>query len=252
MPNSKTARKHICQLLFSEAISQPHPMASPAAPVAYSPTASANDAQLDAAMECILQKIVAVGRRPEAMDSKITDLSMASHSNQSDIGSFHDKVTNLDHRLTAVESQLAVMPERDSELQFLHAKLTDLEDRTRRDNVSFFGIPERMEGTDVRAYLKDILPELTTLSISQALEFQSAHRMGHIYKADLGKPRPFIAYFLRHKQACQVITAARAHGPYRTEESDIRMAADFATKRHEYKIWPLGTGSNVDHARWQI
>ncbi|KAJ1123472.1 hypothetical protein NDU88_001941 [Pleurodeles waltl] len=170
MPNGKMADKQTHQLLFSEAISLSRPMASPAAPVAPSSTAPFTDATSDTTMEEILQEIAAVGRRLEAMDSKITYLSTASNVIRSDITSFHDNVTNLHHRITDVEGQLRVLLKRDSELQFLCAKLTDLEDRSRRDNVCFFGIPECKEGTDVRAYLRELLPELTDLAFYPTLE----------------------------------------------------------------------------------
>ncbi|KAJ1097869.1 hypothetical protein NDU88_002985 [Pleurodeles waltl] len=137
MPNDKTVGKHTRQLLFSEAISQPRPMASPAIHATSSSMASAHDAHSDTATESILQEIAAVSRCLEAMDSRITDLSAVSQSIQSDIASFHEKVTNLDYRLTEIEGQLAVLPERDSKLKLLHAKLTDLEDRSRRNNVHF-------------------------------------------------------------------------------------------------------------------
>ncbi|KAJ1116916.1 hypothetical protein NDU88_005121 [Pleurodeles waltl] len=153
MPNDKTVRKHTHQLLFSEAISQPRPMPSPAATAAPGTEASANEAHLDSTTERILQEIAAVSRHLEAMDLKITDLSTASHSIRSDIARFHIKVTNLHHSLTEVEGQLAELPEHDSELQRLHAKLTDMKDRSRRDNVCFFGRLGRKEGTDVRAFL---------------------------------------------------------------------------------------------------
>ncbi|KAJ1115530.1 hypothetical protein NDU88_003754 [Pleurodeles waltl] len=227
------AEKHTRQILFSEAIYQPCSMASPATPMTSGPTASVNDADLDTATERILQEIAAVGHRLEAMDSKIMDLSTVSHSIRSDFASFHEKVTNLDHCLTEVEGQLTVLLECDSELHLFHAKLTDLEDRSQRDNVCFFGVPERKEGTDIRAYLKDLLLELTGPTYSLALEFQRAHRISLIHKADLGKSHPVIAYFLPDKQARQVITAVRAYCPNRMEGSDIRMAEDFFRKTNE-------------------
>ncbi|KAJ1182088.1 hypothetical protein NDU88_007283 [Pleurodeles waltl] len=118
------------------------------------------------ATECILQEITAVGHRLEAMDMKITDLSTAYTSIRADIASFLDKVTDC---LTTVKGQLAILPERDSELQFLRAKITDLEDRSRRDNVCFFGIPKHKYSTDVTA--------LAGLVFSPPLEFQRAHRI---------------------------------------------------------------------------
>ncbi|KAJ1151051.1 hypothetical protein NDU88_003838 [Pleurodeles waltl] len=221
MPNGKAAGKHTSQLLFSKAISLSHPMASPTAPAAPSSRASETDTHSDTAMEHILQETAAVGCRLEAMDSKITDPFKASHSIRSVISSFHDKVTNLDHRLTEVEGQLAVRLERDSELQFLCDKLTDLEDRNRRDNVSFFGIPECKVGTDIKAYLREFQSDLTGLAFSPALDFQRVHRISPIHKADSGKPCSIITCLLCHKQARQIITAARAHGPYNMEGNEI-------------------------------
>ncbi|KAJ1154255.1 hypothetical protein NDU88_007009 [Pleurodeles waltl] len=69
------------------------------------------DSRSYAAMDRILQEIAVVGRRLEAVDSKITDLSMASTSIRANIASFQDRVTDLDHRLTNVEGQLATLPE---------------------------------------------------------------------------------------------------------------------------------------------
>ncbi|KAJ1179655.1 hypothetical protein NDU88_004889 [Pleurodeles waltl] len=95
------------QLLFAEAVPQPRPMPSFTA----HPDNTAADApagtHLNTAMEHILQEISAVGRRLEAMDSK---------SIRVDIASFQAKVTDLDHRLHALESQVASLPDNEPEL----------------------------------------------------------------------------------------------------------------------------------------
>ncbi|KAJ1193173.1 hypothetical protein NDU88_002478 [Pleurodeles waltl] len=95
-----------------------------------SSTATPTDSRLVDATKRILQEITAVERGLEAMDLKITDLSAASTSIRADIASFQDKVTDLDLRLTTVKGQLATLSELDSELQFLCAKIIDLEDRS--------------------------------------------------------------------------------------------------------------------------
>ncbi|KAJ1175703.1 hypothetical protein NDU88_000990 [Pleurodeles waltl] len=91
-------------------------------------------------MERILQEITAVGRGLEGMDTKILDLE-ESRSIRNDIGSFQDKVTNIDHRLSLVEDKLNSSPNRDHELQYIRDIITDLKDLGRRDNVRFFGHP---------------------------------------------------------------------------------------------------------------
>ncbi|KAJ1218093.1 hypothetical protein NDU88_005679 [Pleurodeles waltl] len=84
MPNGKSSSgKHLRQLLFSEVIAQPK---SIAAQMALScPMTSPADPRTVDATEPILQEITAIGRRLEAMDLKISDLSAASTSIRTDI-----------------------------------------------------------------------------------------------------------------------------------------------------------------------
>ncbi|KAJ1092956.1 hypothetical protein NDU88_006066 [Pleurodeles waltl] len=140
------------------------------------------------AMDRVLQEITAVDRRLEAMDSKISDLTVASTSMRVDISGFWETVTDLDQHLTNVEAHVATLPDHEAELRSLRAKVTDLEDRSRRDNVNVFVIPEHKEGPDIKTFLKHLLPKLTGLDFSPSLEFQRAHRIGPLHKATSGKP----------------------------------------------------------------
>ncbi|KAJ1216807.1 hypothetical protein NDU88_004406 [Pleurodeles waltl] len=98
------------------------------------------------ATDRILQEITALGRCQEAMDLKILEISAASTSILVDICHFQVTVTDHDHRLTTVEDHIADLPGRDMEIRSLQTKITDLEDRSRRDYVRFFGIPEHKSG----------------------------------------------------------------------------------------------------------
>ncbi|KAJ1178354.1 hypothetical protein NDU88_003600 [Pleurodeles waltl] len=66
---------------------------------------------------------------------EITDLTITSSSIRADIAAFKDTADALDQRLTAVEDQMAALPDQETELRSLRAKVTDLEDRNRRDNI---------------------------------------------------------------------------------------------------------------------
>ncbi|KAJ1159987.1 hypothetical protein NDU88_000490 [Pleurodeles waltl] len=109
-------------------------MSSSAVTLGPSSTDAIVDSCPDTAMERILQEISAVGRRLEATDSKIKDLSADSKSIRVNVAGFQDKVTDLGYRLHTVESRLAALPDKEQELQFLRHKLTDLEDRSQREN----------------------------------------------------------------------------------------------------------------------
>ncbi|KAJ1141483.1 hypothetical protein NDU88_007813 [Pleurodeles waltl] len=185
------------------------------------------------ATDRILQEITAVGRRLEAMDSKISDLAVASASIRADIAGFGETVTDLDRHLMTVEDHVVTLPNQEAELRSLCAKVIDLEDRSRRDNVRVFGIPEHKEGAVIKTFLKHLLLELTGLDFSPPLEFQSAHRIGPLQKATSGKPRPIIACFRHLEQARQILLAAKSQGPYSLEYHKIGMAADFSRITNE-------------------
>ncbi|KAJ1099491.1 hypothetical protein NDU88_004592 [Pleurodeles waltl] len=145
------------------------------------------------AIERILQGIASVGRRLEAMDLKITDLTITSSSIRAHIAGFKDIADALDQHLTVVEDQMAALPDQETELRSLRAKVTDLEDRSRRDNIRLFGIPERKEGSDTKAFLQSLLPDLFGIEFSPPPEFQRVHRIGPPHKDTSDKPRPIIA-----------------------------------------------------------
>ncbi|KAJ1204725.1 hypothetical protein NDU88_000163 [Pleurodeles waltl] len=195
-PGGKSSGKHSRQLLFSEALVQPKVMAtqgtSPGS--ASSPAASPPLETTDR----ILQEIAAVGRRLETMDARISELTIASSSIWADIAGFRETVHNLDQHLTAMEEHVVVLSGQEAELRSLRAKVTDMEDRSCRDNIRLFGILEHKEGSDVKTFLKNLLPELTGLEYSPPLEFQTVHRIGPLHRATPGKPWPIIACFLRH------------------------------------------------------
>ncbi|KAJ1195735.1 hypothetical protein NDU88_005003 [Pleurodeles waltl] len=204
-----------------------------AQPTPSSPTTVLADPQAVDATEGILQEIIAAGRHQEAMDIKITDLSAASASIRTDIACFSEKVQDMDQHLTTVEEHNGMVPEHDAELRVLRAKLTDLEDRSRRDNIHFFGILERKEGTNIKAFLKSLLPELTGLTFSPQLDFQRLHRIGPPNSVSSGQPRPVIACLLRHEQAQQVLSTARTQGPFLLEGHEARVAVDFSGTTNE-------------------
>ncbi|KAJ1179965.1 hypothetical protein NDU88_005193 [Pleurodeles waltl] len=142
MPSDKSTGKPSWKLFFSEALAQQHPGLHQQQP----PVADATDTHLgtepDSMMEHILQKFAAVGKRLDDMDTRISELTSESRSLCTYMAKFQDRVMGLDQRLTLVEDKLNQPMAKDQELQYLRNKLMDLEDRSRRDNVYFFGILE--------------------------------------------------------------------------------------------------------------
>ncbi|KAJ1215192.1 hypothetical protein NDU88_002801 [Pleurodeles waltl] len=180
-PNHKPASKPARQLLFSEALhhkrltpttTSPHTSPPPTEPTTMS------DKDHSTTMDRILQEITTVSRRIEGMDASITSLTLETKSMRSDIAGIQSKVTGLEQHMGSLEAQANVSQDRDQDLLYLRSKLTDMEDRSWRDNICLLGIPENEEGTDTQAFLSSTLPKLTSLDFDPPLEFQRAHRIG--------------------------------------------------------------------------
>ncbi|KAJ1172688.1 hypothetical protein NDU88_004532 [Pleurodeles waltl] len=230
MPRSKArdkaTGKPARQLLFSEALrQQKHPSAEDPPPL---PCANMADDTQGATMDRILQEISAVSRKLEGMDNAMVVLMADTRSMRLDIAGFQSQISGLDHRVATVETQVASWTDRDLELSHLRSKLTDLEDRSRRNNVRLLGFPEGVEGADIFSYLRDILPKLTDITFDPPLEFQRAHRLGPKRQDENDRPRPIIVCMLRHLQAHQLLQMARTQGPFRSGNLEIWISADFS------------------------
>ncbi|KAJ1127925.1 hypothetical protein NDU88_006318 [Pleurodeles waltl] len=181
-----------------------------------------------AQMDCILQEISAVGRKREGMDNAMVALTAETRSIRLEIGSFQSQISRLDHRVAAMETQVASRTDRDQELLHLRNKLTDLEDRSRRNNIHLLVFPEGIEGMDILSYLRDTLPKLADTTFDPPLEFQRAHRLGLKRQDGKDHPRPIIACLRRHGQARQLLKTARTQGPLQLGTLEIHLSADFS------------------------
>ncbi|KAJ1137671.1 hypothetical protein NDU88_004069 [Pleurodeles waltl] len=142
-------------------------------------------------------------------------------------------VSGLEHRMGSLETQINMSQEREQDLLHLRSKLTDMEDRSRRDNIRVLGIPENEEGSDKQAFLTSTLPKMTLLDFDPPLEFQRAHRIDPRHSDDSSRPRPIIACLLRHNQTRQILQAACNHGPFRIDQHEIRITADYSKETNE-------------------
>ncbi|KAJ1148561.1 hypothetical protein NDU88_001389 [Pleurodeles waltl] len=234
--NQKSASKPARQLLFSEALQHKrlastttNPQTSPP------PTESTTMAEKShpTTMDRILQEITTVSRRIEGMDASITSLTLETKSMRVEIASFQSRVTGLEQRMGLVEAQTTMSRDRDQDLLYLRSKLTDMEDRSRRDNIRLHGIPENEEGVDVQSFLRSALPKLTSLDFDPPIEFQRAHRVGPKRSGNPSRPRPIIACLLRHNQTRQILQVARKHGPFQMDQHYIRITANYSKETND-------------------
>ncbi|KAJ1088548.1 hypothetical protein NDU88_001705 [Pleurodeles waltl] len=156
------------QLLFSEALHpQKHPLVKdPKDPPPHSHIITGNmeEGPQGESTDRILPEISTVGRKLEGMDSAMLALTAETRSMRLEIAGFKSQISGLDQRVARVETQVASWTDNGNELMHLRSKLTDLEDRSRRNNIRLMGLPEGMEGTDLTSFLRDTLPKLTDIT----------------------------------------------------------------------------------------
>uniref|UniRef100_A0A1A8C155 Uncharacterized protein n=1 Tax=Nothobranchius kadleci TaxID=1051664 RepID=A0A1A8C155_NOTKA len=58
----------------------------------------------------------------------------------------------------------------------LQQKFTDLESRSRRNNIRIFGVPEGVKGDSLQLFLKEFLQRKLQLLQDMELNIQRAHR----------------------------------------------------------------------------
>ncbi|KAJ1166855.1 hypothetical protein NDU88_007251 [Pleurodeles waltl] len=232
MPRGKTtgkaSAKPACQLLFSEALHQ-----QKHSPVVDPPHINMTEDTQGVSMDRILQEISAVGRKLEGMDNAMVALMAETRSMRLEIAGFQSQISGLDQQLTTVEAQAASWTNRVQEHLHLRSRLTDLEDRSRRNNIRLLVIPEGTEGADIPSYLRDMLPKLTDTTFDPPLEFQRAHKHRPKRQDGKGCPRPIIVCMLRHGQARQLLQTTRTQGPLRLGTLEIRLSADFSRETAE-------------------
>ncbi|KAJ1187511.1 hypothetical protein NDU88_004286 [Pleurodeles waltl] len=133
--STKNSGKVVRQLLFSEALL--HSKVSSSAPMAQPPVQhhTTSDTAQESTMDRILQEISAVGLRLEGMDNAMASLTAETKSICLDIAGFPSRVLGLEQWVSLVEAHAASSRDRDQETLYLCTKVTDLEDRSRRDNV---------------------------------------------------------------------------------------------------------------------
>ena len=83
-----------------------------------------------------------------------------------------------------------------NEWENLSNKITDLQARSMRDNLLFFGVKEEFK-EDCRSVLKAALESQLKMSYAQSIKFARVHRMG---RQSTNKTRPIVAKFEVYKE----------------------------------------------------
>ncbi len=144
-----------------------------------------------------------------------------------------DRVDSV--QATAHEDMSAVTDLR-NQLERLTEKMTDMEDKSRRNNVRLVGLPEGVEGSDVAGFLRVNLSKWIPSLKGRNIEIDRAH---HVYDGGRGsdRPRTLIFRVLRWHDRLEILKGARQAYPVKCTQDNVTLLffPDFspvtATKR---------------------
>ena len=161
---------------------------------------------------------------------------------ENDISTVKGKVTQLEDGLNYTNSELAEMKgkleekaEKDK-LKNLEREVEDLRNRSRRNNLIFYNIPEKAEGQDCAAFIKGFINTHMGLeALCGDVEIERAHRTPTKLPVNNNKkPRPVYVAFLRYTDKVKILSNAAARlkdNPY--QGNLIGVGADFAKETQE-------------------
>lgn len=157
------------------------------------------------------------GRRFDGLFSAIEGI-------QSDLRAVAVRVTEAEDRISTNQDDVASLKTQTSTMKAtieeLVSKVDDLENRARRSNLRLVGLPEKVEGSDMCAFLERWIPEvLGGHNFPRPVLIERAHRIGGagVNDAEAGgrsgvRPRVVIMKFLNYADKSRVMRAARSKG----------------------------------------
>lgn len=116
------------------------------------------------------------------------------HATVEDLGA---RVDHLEHKFgDFATSHNEVIDSHNSvadDIAALKAKVADLEDRSRRNNIKLRGVPESVAPADIPAYVRALIQATLPSCSSQELEIDRAHRVPRPRHLDESVPRDILA-----------------------------------------------------------
>ncbi len=101
-------------------------------------------------------------------------------------------------------------------------KMTDIEDRSRRNNVKLVGLPEGAEGSDVAGFLRVNLSKWIPSLKGCNIEIDQAHRV-YDRRKNSDRPRTLIFRVLRWHDRSEILKGARQAYPVKCTQDNVTL-----------------------------
>lgn len=152
-----------------------------------------------------------------------------------DLSKVKDWVTEAETRIGAAEDILHLLShtaeEMQRQIQQLHAHQDEMENRLRRCNLRFIGLPKKTEGNNTAEYLESLLIDQSgreAFSVMFAVE--RAHRIPAKPPPVGAPPRTFIAKFLNFNDRDKILRLTREKGNIQVCNGHVAVFPDFSNE----------------------
>lgn len=151
------------------------------------------------------------------LTTKLEEVKVDISLIRQDMTKLRERVTETETRISRAEDTLYPLQHSQEDLkrqiQQLAQKHDDLENRARRSNLRFIGLPEGSEGTDLATFLEKLLINMYGReAFSDTFVVERAHRMPARRPPEGAPPRTFIAKLLNFRDCDAVLWLARLKG----------------------------------------
>ncbi len=109
-----------------------------------------------------------------------------------------------------------------NQLERLTEKMTDMEDKSRRNNIRLVGLPEGMEGSDVAGFLRINLSKWIPSLKDRNIEIDLAHRV-YDGRKNSDRPRTLIFRVLRWHDRLEILKGARQAYPVKCMQDNVTL-----------------------------
>lgn len=222
------------QLPISRGVSSSAPLLDeePPSPHWSTPSSPGTNAQSDQAQAISVAQAVSDILMP-LLDKRLDLLHVSINSALSQITSITQRIGEMETRIAATEADLSTshraVENHESQIRLLQEKIDDLENRSRRCNLRFIGIPETIKGEDLSAFITNDLTAALGLSFPQDPPLiERAHRLGGTVFKDGGRPRPTIAKFFHYSTKEKILQSYRNQRTLLVRSHKILVFQDFS------------------------
>lgn len=162
-----------------------------------------------------------------ALESRLEAMQAAVADHGQRIDSLETSAESDDKRLSALETRCAALADSNNKLLL---KMTDLESRSRRNNIRIIGLPESIEGSKPTSFFSDLLVELLGVeTLKSPPELDRAHRSLAAKPPPGSRPRPVIIRLHRFQIKDLIIREARKkRGQLQYRGTPVQIFEDYA------------------------